>query len=78
MHVPIQFSDSREETKTAPNSTYFTASSSANLLSMRTKTGLNWKQKQLDYLSHERDAVKGLSRDTTSAEKLIARISRRG
>jgi hypothetical protein len=71
MHVPIQLMTA-EEKKLAKECSqlYFTASSSANLLSIRSKTGLNWKAKQLYHLSRkERDAVKGLSEDASTAEK---------
>jgi hypothetical protein len=79
MHVPIQLMTA-EEKKLAKDCSqlYFTASSSANLLSIRTQTGLNWKAKQLDYLSRtERDAVEGLSKDATTAEKLIESFNKR-
>jgi hypothetical protein len=79
MHVPIQLM-TEEEKQLAKDCSqlYFTASSSANLLSIRTKTGLNWKAKQLDYLSRkQRDAVKGLSTDATTAERLIESFNQR-
>jgi hypothetical protein len=49
MHVPMQLMTA-EETKLAKDCSqlYLTASSSANLLSLRNKTDLDWKAKQLD------------------------------
>jgi hypothetical protein len=79
MHVPIQLMTAAEK-KLAEDCSqlHFTASSSANLLSIRAKTGLNWKEKQLDYLSRqERDAVTGLSKDASTAEKLIESFNQR-
>jgi hypothetical protein len=79
LHVPTQLM-TEEEKKLAQDCSqlYFTPSSSANLLTLRDKTGLSWKPRQLDYLSRkERHEVHGLSKDASSAEKLIESFKKR-
>jgi len=51
---------------------HFSSTSAAALASLRQKTGLNWKANQLFYLNKkEKAACKGLSKDASSADRLV-------
>jgi hypothetical protein len=73
MHVPIQLMTD-EEKKLAKDCSQLCiqTSSTAALLTLRAKTGLNWKINQVTHLGTQRKKLlAGVSSDATSAERLI-------
>ena len=80
MHVPIQLM-SDEERELAKNCSQLTiqTSSIAALLSLREKSGLNWKNQQITQAASQQRKLLlgGVTSDATSAERLIENFDNR-
>jgi hypothetical protein len=79
MHIPIGLM-TEEEKRLAKDcgQLHFTPTSSSALLSLRQKSGLNWKPSQVDYISRQdKEEIQGLSCCASTADNITAKFQKR-
>jgi hypothetical protein len=79
MHIPIGLM-TEEEKRLAKDcgQLHFTPTSSSALVSLRQKSGLNWKPSQVDYISRQdKEEIQGLSCCASTADNITAKFQKR-